>query len=264
MLKRKYAYSVIALVFIIGFYLYDHNIFEKIVPTKEAVYLDKNQDFLPTSTTGQVVVHKYYTLSYNEKYEQAEWLAYKLTANQIVNTHFKRPYFITDKKVKTKSAHYKDYKNSGCDKGHLCPAADRKFLKEAHDETFLMSNVSPQNHQFNSGIWNRLEQKTRYWATKYDSLYIITGGVLTDDLPTIGRDKVGVPKRFYKIIFDYSGPKLKTIAFLMPNKDSEKALYKFVTSIDEIEKITKIDFFPALPDELENRLEASVNYKKWF
>ncbi len=262
--RNTYTYSIIALLFVLGFYLYDHVDFNNLFSKNEPVYLNDKQNYLPSSTTGQLITHHHYTLSYNEKYEQAEWVAYQLTATQLANTHFKRPFFIEDKKVRTKSAHYKDYKNSGYDKGHLCPAGDRKFSRAAHDETFLMSNVSPQNHQFNAGIWNRLEQKTRYWARKYKGLYIITGGVLTDNLETIGRDKVGVPKRFYKIILDYTEPQVKGIAFLIPNKPSELALYNYVVPIDQIEALTHIDFFPDLPDDLENRLEASSSYKEWF
>ena len=264
MRNRKSIYTIIALLFAIAYYIYDNYSFgEEILANDEIIVLDTDFNYLPTSTTNQIVKHKYYTLSYSEEHEQAEWVAYQLTANQIVSTQFKRPYFVKDNGVKTKSAHYKNYKKSGYDKGHLCPAGDRKFSKEAYDATFLMSNVSPQKHQFNSGVWNRLEQKTRYWAKKYKGLYVITGGILEANLPTIGRDKVAVPKQFYKIILDYTKPEVKAIAFLLPHKDSNKALYTFVTSIDKIEELTHIDFFPELPDDIENKLEESSSYKEW-
>ncbi len=114
-------------------------------------------DFLPTSTTNQIIVHDNYTLSYVEKHEQAEWVAYELKANEISNANFDRPFFIVDPEVKTGSADWRNYKRSGFDKGHLCPAGDRKFSKNAFEETFLTSNISPQKHGFNDGIWNRLE-----------------------------------------------------------------------------------------------------------
>ncbi len=220
-------------------------------------------NYLPTSTTGQVILHNYYTLSYNEEAEQAEWVAYELKKEHISRTHRKRPYFIRDKKVKTKSADYKNYKKSGYSKGHLCPAGDRKFSEGAFNETFLTSNISPQKLDFNAGVWNRLEQKTRYWANKERQLYIITGGVLNDKLSTIGREKVAVPKQFYKILLDYSKSEIKAIAFLIPHQESKQPLYKFVVSIDKIESLTSIDFFPALPDDVENKLETSSNYKNW-
>ncbi|MEZ4840928.1 MAG: DNA/RNA non-specific endonuclease [Flavobacteriaceae bacterium] len=220
-------------------------------------------DFLPTSTTGAIIKHNYYTLSYNEAFEQAEWVAYELKATHLSNTNRNRPLFELDDKIKTKSAHWNNFKNSGYSKGHLCPAGDRKFSEKAYNETFLTSNVSPQQNDFNAGVWNRLEQKVRYWASKEKHLYIITGGVLEKNLKTIGNEKVAVPKYFYKILLDYSNPQIKAIAFLIPHKNSEKPLYTFVTSIDELEALTNIDFFPALPDTIENELEASSNYKNW-
>ncbi len=220
-------------------------------------------DYLPTSTTHQIIRHNFYTLSYHEEAEQAEWVAYELSKEQLTRTQRKRPYFIRDKKVKTKSANYKNYKNSGYSKGHLCPAGDRKFSKLAFKETFLTSNISPQKLDFNAGIWNRLEGKVRYWAGKNKKIYVITGGILHNNLKTIGTEKVAVPTHFYKILLDYTEPQIKAIAFLMPHHESKKPLYQFVVSIDKIEELTAIDFFPALPDELEEKLERSSDYKSW-
>ena len=178
-------------------------------------------------------------------------------------TNFDRPYFVADPKVKTGSASWKNYKNSGFDKGHLCPAGDRKFSLEAFNETFYTSNISPQRHDFNAGIWNNLEQKTRYWATKYDGVFVITGGVLNGHLKCIGKENVSVPDYFYKILIDNSREEYKVIAFLIPHANSKKPLYQFVVSIDQIENLTGIDFFSKLPDALENRLEKGSDYKGW-
>ena len=109
-------------------------------------------------------------------------MAYELKKEHLSYTKHKRPLFELDKKVLTKSAHWGNYKNSGYSKGHLLPAGDRKFSKEAYINTFLMSNVSPQRPDFNAGVWNRLEQKVRYWAGKERHLYVVVGGVLKDDL----------------------------------------------------------------------------------
>ncbi|EDP98246.1 DNA/RNA non-specific endonuclease [Kordia algicida OT-1] len=222
-----------------------------------------NEFYLPSSTTGQIVHHEGYSLSYNEAFEQAEWVAYELKKNQVVYTDFKRPYFEQDEAVTTESAHWRNYKKSGYDRGHLCPAADRKYTKAAFTETFLTSNISPQKHDFNAGIWNRLEQKVRYWAKKYDGVYVVTGGILENNLKTIGSEAVAVPNYFYKILLDNSGGSTKIIAFLVPHKDSDKPLYEFVVSVDELEKRTGIDFFPELEDTKENKLEAMTTYKQW-
>lgn len=241
---------------------------QEVTTTEEKFVSDvqKNESenfYLPKSTTNEIVRHKYYILSYNEKHEQAEWVAYELKKNQLSYTNYKRPYFEEDPDVETGSASWRNYKKSGYDKGHLCPAGDRRFSAEAFNETFYTSNISPQLNEFNAGIWNRLEQKTRYWASKYDGLYIVTGGVLTNDLESIGKENVSVPKYFYKILIDNSRGEYKTIAFLIPHEDSERPLNKFVVSIDKIEKMTGIDFFPSLPDNIENKLEQSSDYKGW-
>lgn len=222
-----------------------------------------NNYYLPSSTTGQIVHHEGYSLSYHEAFEQAEWVAYELKKNQVVYTDFKRPYFEQDDAVKTESAHWRNYKKSGYDRGHLCPAADRKYTKAAFIETFLTSNISPQEHEFNAGVWNRLEQKVRYWAKKYDGVYVVTGGILENNLKTIGSEDVAVPKYFYKVLLDNANGNTKIIAFLVPHKASNKPLYEFVVSVDELEKRTGIDFFPALEDAKENKLEAMTTYKQW-
>lgn len=100
--------------------------------------------------------HQGYTLSYSESHEQAEWVAYEFKASHLSNTNFKRPYFEVDQAIKTGAAHWRSYKNSGFDRGHLCPARDRKYSQETHNETFLTSNISPQRNDFNAGIWNTL------------------------------------------------------------------------------------------------------------
>ena len=220
-----------------------------------------NFDFLPTSTTNQIVVHDNYTLSYNEKYEQAEWVAYHLTKKQLAANQFKRPFFIEDPKVETHSADWRNYKKSGYDKGHLCPAGDMKFSQQAFDDTFYTSNISPQLHNFNDGVWNRLEQKTRYWASKYNDLYIITGGVLGNGLKNIGKEHVAVPNYFYKIVCHKSDGKWNMIGFLVPHKESDLPLYEFVVSVDKIEQLTKIDLFPRLEEVIENQLEKKVIIK---
>lgn len=234
-----------------------------IVSTPSKDSKNNSRFFLPTSTTKTIITHDYYTLSYNEKYEQAEWVIYELKKEHLNNANFKRPYFIQDKKVSTASADWRNYKKSGYDKGHLCPAADREFSKEAYNSTFLTSNISPQHHEFNGGIWNKLEEKTRYWAQKYDGVYVVTGGVLQPNLKTIGTEKVAVPKYFYKIILDENNGKYRMIAFLLPHAQSKKPLYDFVVSVDKIETLTGIDFFPKMPDDIEKKLEKISDYKAW-
>lgn len=263
-MNRKYIYPALIILVTIGFYYFEEN-FDGSNTTSEEVNDDTKMSFyyLPTSTTGSVITHNHYTLSYAEKHEQAEWVAYHLKREHLSDNEFKRPYFQKDRKVGSTSADWRNYRKSGYDRGHLCPAGDRRFDYDAFEETFKTSNISPQNHQFNSGIWNELEKKVRYWAKKYNGVYVVTGGVLSDDLESIGYEAVSVPKYFYKIVYDHSSDDPKMIAFLMPHEDSDKSLKEFVVSTDEIEKLTGIDFFPKLDDAIENRLEASSSTSGW-
>ncbi|AUC21823.1 endonuclease [Polaribacter sejongensis] len=266
-MKKKQILSIIAIIILVVVLgseeLLDAKKEKSIIENGKTLKSTSSQYFLPTSTTNQVVHHQNYSLSYSEKHEQAEWVAYELKASDLSSTNYKRPYFEIDNAVKTKAAHWRNYKKSGYDKGHLCPAADRRFTKAAHDETFLTSNISPQEHKFNAGVWNRLEQKVRYWAKKNDGVFVITGGVLENNLKTIGSESVSVPNQFYKVILDKTNGKIKMLAFLMPHIESKLPLYKFVVSVDEIEALTGIDFFAELDDTIEEELESSSSYKNW-
>ncbi len=237
---------------------------DAITGSKEEYVVQKDFDYLPTSTTHQLIKHRYYTLSYDERAEQAEWVAYKLKKEYIQHKGFKRPRFVVDPMVKTGSADWRNYKKSGYDKGHLCPAGDMEFDIDAYNDTFFTSNIAPQTHKFNAGIWKRLEEKTRYWALKYDSVYVVTGGIFKNSRKTIGKEKVFVPECFYKIIINNSNKAYKMIAFLMPDKKSDKSLFQYVVSVDSIEKMTGIDFFPKLDDRIENNLEKNTDYSSWF
>ena len=264
-MNKRNLYGLIALLLVLGVYGYEYYIDETASSTYSnegaAVKSNTRTFLLPASTTGQVVHHQGYSLSYSEFHEQAEWVAYELKKSHLSKSIFKRPYFEVDQAVKTGAASWKNYKNSGYDKGHLCPAGDKKHDQKAYDETFLTSNISPQNPAFNAGIWNSLEQKVRHWARKYDGVFVVTGGVLKGDLATIGNEKVAVPNQFYKIIYDPENEKM--IAFLMPNKNSNEPLYHFVVSVDAVEVLTGIDFFPELDDDLEDKLEAMISYSNW-
>ena len=221
------------------------------------------EDLLPKSRTRDVVFHEFYTLSYAESHEQAEWVAYELKPEHISNKNIRRPDFELDPKVRSRSAHWSNYKRSGYDRGHLCPAGDRRFSYKAYQETFLTSNISPQNHDFNSGIWNRLEQKVRRWAKEKGDLYIVTGGVLRNGLESIGSEKVAIPDAFYKVIIMKNGGGYEVIAFLVPNQPSSQSYFEYTISVDALEAVTGIDFFPQLPDDIENELEATSDFEWW-
>ncbi len=246
-------------------YTYNRTGHEVLITEDESGEIKKS--FLPESTTGEVIRHKYYTLSYDESHEQAEWVAYKLTKRSLQLPNVKRAReFRTDKAVSTQSARHNDYTRSGFTRGHMAPAGDMAFCKEAMQESFFMSNMSPQTKECNGGIWRELEEATRDWGYDNKEVYIVTGPVLSKGhiLKKIGRNKVSVPDLFYKIILDNKAPDIKAIAFLIPNERSEKPLSEYAVTIDKVEEITGIDFFADyLDSDLENILESQFGISDW-
>ena len=236
--------------------------------TSHQTYDLEATDMLPTSNTGQVIRHKHYTLSYNEDHEQAEWVAYNLTEESLQIRNVPRAKrFNEDPLVNTKSAHHRDYTHSGYSRGHLAPAGDMAFDTEAMQESFYMSNMSPQIRAFNGGVWKELEETVRDWAYHNDDIYVVTGPVLTDKhiVKKIGKSsKVSVSDMFYKVILDYQEPEVKGIGFLLPHKLSERPLAEYAVTIDSVEKVTGIDFFSGVFKEGEEaNLEGKMDIKAW-
>ena len=190
-------------------------------------------------------------------------VAYELTAQEVQGIVSRSDDFRADPEIITGSATLVDYRGSGYDRGHLAPAADMKWSEEAMSESFYMSNMSPQAPGFNRGIWRSLESRVRSWAVENGAVYVVTGGILSSGLPTIGPDSISVPEYFYKVILDYQEPELKGIGSILPNQGSKSSLKTYAVSIDSVEQRTGIDFFPSLPDDIEDKLEASVDLSLW-
>ncbi|HLT50361.1 MAG TPA: DNA/RNA non-specific endonuclease [Arenibacter sp.] len=263
--KNSIVYTVLLLLCVIVFWFVE-NFYTPATYSEPGDMVDRTEvpmSLRPSSTTGEIVQHAHYMLSYHEGYEQAEWVAYQLDRSHLTYDDRKRPYFIEDPKVGTKSADWRNYRGSGYDRGHLCPAGDRRFSEYAYNETFYTSNISPQDKDFNAGIWNRLEQRVRSWAKKEGPLTIVTAGILEKGLPTIGEEEVGVPKYFYKIVVKGTGDRMKMIAFLFPHREDGGSLKKFVVPVDRLEELTGIDFFQGLPEDLETALEAGTGTDSW-
>jgi len=238
--------------------------FSKNAQPETAFYI-KDLELPKTNFGGQVVHYKGFSLEYAEKYEQPYWVAYYLSAERLAAENTSRKdKFKEDPNIVTGSAELSDYKNSGYDRGHLAPSADMKWDAQAMDECFYMSNMSPQNKNFNQKIWKYLEEYVRDRAVTDKLLYIVTGPILEDGLPTIGDNVVAIPKYYYKALLDYTGEEVKAIAFIMPNQSSGKKIEPFALTIDELETRTAIDFFPGLPDSLEIELESTLDKNLWF
>ena len=224
-------------------------------------------DWLPRASgcDCQIVRHLGYTLAYDEGHEQAQWVAYVLTREKANGTVPRKgnDRFFPDTTVATGTATPRDYNGSGYSRGHLAPAADMKWSVQAMRESFLMSNISPQTAAFNDGIWHRAEKLVRRWADKYDSILVVTGPVLEQDLPQFtGRDgtRISIPRRFYKVVYD--PVRRMGIALIIDHCDSDRPPVSFAVTIDDVERATGIDFFPGIKNE--KSIESTLCTKCWI
>lgn len=216
----------------------------------------------PLAHTGDTILtYTGFHLAYNEQFEQAAWVAYVLTRDEIESGTIERTdNFRSDTSIVTGSATLADYRGSGFDRGHLAPAGDMKWDQLAMSQSFLMSNMSPQLPAFNRGIWRKLETEVRNWALEKDSLYVITGPLFSPSDSLIGKNGVGVPGYYFKVLVDLSPPDHDMIAFLLPNSGSSEDLIQFAITVDSLEQLTAYDFFSVAPDQemiewLEQRIE---------
>lgn len=221
---------------------------------------------LPQGGKGDVIDHECFVLSYVEQFEQPEWTSYVLDGTPMIKIRRDDHSFREDMAIPTESASLADYRNSGYDRGHLVPAADMKTSLDCYGKSFLLSNISPQDHGFNTGLWRRLEESVRKWSRKRTPLQVVSGPILSKDLnKAIGKvTRIPIPKEYFKVIVHRSSSGYKAIGFLMPNKDSDLSIEKYAVSITQIEQRAGLDFNKSLPDSLEKALENNLDLKYWF
>ena len=212
---------------------------------------------------GQVLYRKSYMVSYNRATKCPNWVLWELTRDHADGDIQRPDYaFHEDLAVPAPRAELTDYRSTGYDRGHICPAGDNKWDAEAMYETFLLTNICPQDKDLNSGLWNRIEMRCRYWAKKYGRLYIISGPLyLNGDHETIGHNKIIVPEAFFKVVVCLEGAP-RGIAFICRNTaGSQQASY--VYTIGETESITGYTFFPNLDAELAEAVKGRADIKDW-
>lgn len=218
----------------------------------------------PREGSGEIILRRRgYTAAYNAKTLLPDWVAWELSADRL-DGPAKRPQraFHEDTGVAEPRAADADYRNSGYDRGHMCPAADNKWSTEAMYDSFLFTNICPQNHNLNVGDWNEMENQCRRWARRYGRIYVVCGPVLYKGKhKTIGHNRVVVPDAFFKVVL-IPGKTPCAIGFIYKNVKGNRPKGDYVNTVDDVERITGIDFFPSLPDDVERVVEASVNLEK--
>jgi len=211
------------------------------------------------------VKHTFYEVGFNTKYKLPAWTFYSLTKEHLALANLERNgSFVKDPMLNTEQAKSTDYSASGFDKGHMVPCEDMSFSEQAMHETFYYSNCAPQTTELNRGEWKMLEELSRNWGKEYGEVIVVSGPVFEKNMKTMGKEKISIPNLFYKIIIRHEEQTYKAISFILPNVTTPiNGLQNYVCSVDSIEKITGLDFFTDLPDNLEAQFESVSNTKDW-
>ena len=208
-----------------------------------------------------------YTVSFNSQTNIPNWVAWELNLERLIERESRSDRFVSDPDIDSRLAITTDeYKGSGWDRGHMCPAGDNRWHWRAMDESFYMTNICPQNHNLNRGDWKELEEACRRWAAT-EPVYIVCGPILYDT-PRYGyigkQHRIRVPDAFFKVVLTgvESGCP-RAIGFIYKNEAGNNTRDRYVNTIDEVERITRLDFFSALPDRVEERIEAGYDLTEW-
>lgn len=212
---------------------------------------------------SNVIEHMGYTVSYNSDYRIPNWVAYELQDAELYGDLDRAEKFSPDPLQKGRQAYDSDYVGSGYDRGHMAPAGDMKWSTQAMEESFYLTNVCPQNHNLNAGVWNDLEKKVRQEARYYGKLWVVCGPIVgSNRYGTVGRNKVVVPDSFFKaLLAQNKDGKYVSVAFVFPNEAGDNGLASYAMSVNELEKMTGMDFFYNLDQKVQEKAEDS--YDLW-
>lgn len=221
----------------------------------------------PLKTDEVILFKNSFVVSYNMSTKCPNYVAWRLTKNRLESKVSRSDKFIGDETIGEGSrVETTDYVGSGYDRGHMCPAADNRHEEMSMIQSFMMTNICPQNHNLNAGDWKELEEQCRQWVNDYSDLYIVCGPIFDSEKPkTIGKRKgikISVPDRFFKVIL-MIGRQPKAIGFIYPNSSTNKDMRDYCVSVDRVENITGIDFYPSLPDDVEKKVEKECNPGAW-
>lgn len=230
-------------------------------------YGTKDNSDLPITParTSEIILHRTgYTSSYNTETKQPNWVAWHLTKEHVQGKIRRASNaWHEDTDVPKPRVNSYDYKGTGWSRGHMCPAGDNKWNRDAMYETFLYSNVCPQHPRLNSGDWNEIEMACRRWAEKYGDVYIVCGPVfLRQEHEIIGISQIPVPEAFFKVVMCQNGTP-KGIGFICRNTDGNSKKDKYVNTIRQIERITGMTFFPNLPEDIVNQVKDNADINDW-
>jgi endonuclease G len=235
------------------------------VQTAEPTTIDLLKQRVGRGVSEIMLTRKGYVTSYNKQTRTPNWVAWTLTKEHSYGDNLREnERFEEDFDVPEPRATFQDFYNSRYDRGHMCPAGDNKWDEGAMKESFLLTNICPQNHGLNKEDWNDLEMQCRKWARRFGEVTIVCGPLFEDgdQARYLGRNKVRVPTGFFKVVYREE-PEPRAIGFVFRNNGSSQPWREQATSVDEVERRTGFNFFPQLPDDVEDEVEAQESLRGW-
>lgn len=177
-------------------------------------------------------------------------------------------HFMPDPNLRLPQATDDDYKGVnklyGLSRGHMARHQDMKWSLQAVQESDYYTNICPQHEKLNTKLWRRIENHVRKLAIIYDSVHIICGPIFTDQTKRyIGPNRIPIPDFFFKTLLIKDASGYHAIAFLCPNSDTTLSMKEVACTVDEVEKMSKIDVYSYLPDKTESIVEGQIDFRKW-
>ena len=222
---------------------------------------------VPRDMSNEVLTNEVMTVYFNSRYHIPNCVIYELTETEVTISDSpgaeKRKNYDYDKNPATRNSPEKwDYRGSGYDRGHMAPAMDMKWSSQGMRQCFYMTNMCPQDHDLNGGAWRLLEERIHRWGKRDKRLIIATGPIMGKNMKTTGSScAVAIPEGFYKVV--YAPEQGRAIGFIYPNEPVSGSFKKRAVTVDEVERLTGLDFFPSLPDNIENALESHADVDQW-
>lgn len=222
---------------------------------------------IPDSIPNKLLEKYCYTVSYNAKTRQPNWVMWQLTKDHVMQRKegVWNEYREDEDLPSEIRATLEDYASSGYDRGHMCPGGDCNWDDIGRDETFVLSNMCPQNPNLNRGDWKEIEMACRKWAKQYSNIYIVCGPIFLNSQQheIIGPNQIPVPEAFFKVVLCSESLTPKGIGFICRNTDGNRKKDFYVNSIRQVERVTGYRFFPKLEDSIKSLVYDMDDINNW-
>lgn len=233
-----------------------------------------------TAKLNSSLVGTNYSVEWDTEKNSQRWSCYKMYSS-IVGSTVSR-YYTSDKTLSINGQYPNDpdlpeqyqltldpYWSSGYDHGHICPSADRQRSTDANKQTFYITNMQPQGNAFNAGIWATMELTVRNWTSKYDTLYVCKGGTIDSEeniieyvcngshqSTRVNKNHIPVPRYFFMAVLGrYKNTFRATGLWINQESYYSNTVKSYAITISDLQRLTGIDFFHNLPDDIESQVE---------